>query len=132
MPSAFSGLLVISICVGAEKVVTVEYFTYIWPGLLYSGISFASLKAGTNATVTPRRPRLAIPLCGHPIRTPAVIRLPDVEKPWKLHVPSREMFCRKVTIILLQMDINCMKSYTDRGLTPGEGSTRIALLCHKL
>jgi hypothetical protein len=113
MHSAFSDLLSIWICLGTEKVVTIEYSTHVWRGLLYFGIHFACLKAGTNATVNPRRLRLVISLCIHPIRIPAVIRLPYVEKSWKSHITSREMFCQKATIIYLQMDISCMKSYTD-------------------
>jgi hypothetical protein len=93
MLSAFSDQLIVWICVGTEKVVTVEYSTHVWPRLLSFRIHFACLKAGTNATMNPRRPRLVIPLCIHPIRTPAVIRLPYVEKSWKSHVPSQEKFC---------------------------------------
>jgi hypothetical protein len=71
-------------------------------------------------------------LCMHPIRTPPITRLPDIEKSWKSHVPSREMLCQKVTIIFRKTDINCMKSYTDRGLTPGQDSKRIVLSCHNI
>jgi hypothetical protein len=95
MPSAFSDVLIIWICVGTEKVVTIEYSTHVWPGLLYFGIHFACLKAGTNATVTPRRPHLVISLCIHSIGTPAVIRLPYVDKLWKSDVLSRKMLCQK-------------------------------------
>jgi hypothetical protein len=72
------------------------------------------------------------PLCIYPIRTSAVIRLPDVEKSWKSHVPSRAMFCQKVKIIDQKTDMNCMNNYTDRGVTPGQGSTRVAFLCHNI
>jgi hypothetical protein len=110
MPSAFSDLLILWVYAGTEKAVTAEYSIHVWPGLLYFSIHFACLKEGTNMTVNPRRPRLVIPLCIHPIRTSAVIRLPYVEKSWKSHVPSREMFFQTLTIIYRKTDIHCMKS----------------------
>jgi hypothetical protein len=60
---------------------------------------------------------MVIPLYIHPIRTPAVIRLPYVEKSWQSHVPSWEMFGQKMKIISQKTDINSMKSYPDRDLT---------------
>jgi hypothetical protein len=38
----------------------------------------------------------------------------------------------KVKIIYRKVDINCVQCHTDRGLTPGQGSTRIALPCHNI
>jgi hypothetical protein len=73
-----------------------------------------------------------IPLCVHPIGAPAIIRFPYIEKSWKLHLSSREILCQKVKIIYRKTGINCMKSDTDRGVTPGQGSTRIALRGHNI
>jgi hypothetical protein len=73
-----------------------------------------------------------IPLCVHSIRTPAVIRLPYVEKWWKSPVSSREMFYQKVKAIYRKTDLNWMTSYTDRSVTPGQDPTKIALPYHTI
>jgi hypothetical protein len=72
LPSALPALFILGIGTGTEKVVTVDNSPHVWPVLLYFSIHFACLEAGINATVNPRRPRLVIPLCIHPIRTPYV------------------------------------------------------------
>jgi hypothetical protein len=80
MPSAFVDFFILWICVGIEKLSRLNIPPCLARAVVCFSIYFTCLKAGTNATVNPRRPRLVIPLCVHSIRTPAVIRLPYVEK----------------------------------------------------